>query len=73
MLFILSLVPMLAANQKNVVVDAAAVDAAVASGMGRGEGAAALANINAIIYIVAPHMWASLYKRVPICHSMLLL
>ena len=64
-LFLLSLVPMLAANQKCVVVDAAAVDAAVSSGMGRGECSAALANINAIIYIVAPHMWASLYKKSP--------
>lgn len=62
-LFLLSLVPMLAANQKCVVVDAAAVDAAVASGMGRGECSAALANINAVIYIVAPHLWASLYKK----------
>ena len=64
-LFLLSLVPMLAANQKCVVVDAAAVDAAVASGMGRGECSAALENINAIIYIVAPHMWAALYKKGP--------
>jgi DHA1 family tetracycline resistance protein-like MFS transporter len=62
-LFLLSLVPMLAANQKCVVVDAAAVDAAVASGMGRGECSAALANINAVIYIVAPPLWASLYKK----------
>ena len=64
-LFLLSLVPMLAANQKCVVVDAAAVDAAVASGMGRGECSAALENINAIIYIIAPHMWAALYKKGP--------
>ena len=63
LLFLLSLAPMIAANQKCVCVDAAAVDAAVACGIGRGACSSAFENINAIIYIVAPHMWAYLYKK----------